>query len=108
MSHKFGQKCSRLPAGRGSVQTADRIEPRASASGVELFDELPGHDTSADVSDKVFARAAIVIHDVLHVSVTGVLPSPYCYANLFLELRNPGVAQFERRHLGTLNLNHVL
>ena len=44
-SHKFGQKCSRLPDGRGSVQTADSIEPRASASGVELFDELPGHNT---------------------------------------------------------------
>src|SRR5712692_8292510 len=30
VSHKFGQKCSRLPDGRGSVQTADSIEPRAS------------------------------------------------------------------------------
>src|SRR5713101_7031757 len=49
VSHKFGQKCSRLPDGRGSVQTADSIEPRASASGIELFDELPGHNTRNQV-----------------------------------------------------------
>jgi hypothetical protein len=52
MSHKFGQECSRLPDGRGSVQTADSTEPRASASGGELFDEFPGHNTSITVLKK--------------------------------------------------------
>ena len=38
--HKVRQECSRLPDGRGSVQTAGSTEPRAPASGGELFDEL--------------------------------------------------------------------
>jgi hypothetical protein len=52
VSPKFEQKCSRLPDGRGSVQTADSTEPRASASGGELFDEFPGHNTSITVLEK--------------------------------------------------------
>src|SRR6266849_8871984 len=46
VSHKFGQKSSRLPDGRDSVQTADSTEPRASASGGELYVERPGQNTS--------------------------------------------------------------